>query len=550
MNCTNCGAQVPEGSAFCQSCGTATRDPTAATVALEAVPAPVEDPLLAQVRKELSADYEIEKELGRGGMAVVYRGVERQLQRQVAIKVVPPEMAVQGDSLERFKREARLAAQLDHQNIIPVYRVGQAGPLLYMAMKYVEGRGVDSIIESQGALPVPIALRILRAAASGLAFAHDRGIVHRDIKGANILIDKKDGRIMVSDFGIARAMEDTSLTKSGMVVGTPNYMSPEQCGGQKVGPQSDQYSLGILGFQMLTGQLPFEADSIMGVIQHHYMTPPPDIRQVREDVPDELLAVIYQSLAKKPEERFATTQAMADALEAVPESEEDKKSAAALIRQLSQGEAVAKVRTGTLPPLALTAAITGGRAATAAPTVKFTPRPKKKPRRWLVPTVVVTVLAVGGGAAGFILLGGRTAPPATAAVSTAMPAAQSAQAAPPPQSPPANEPTASETSKRPSSQDRPRQQPRQTTQQPAPEAAAPAPAAPAGVGSVLGSVQPADASITLNGVTRSGPRAFFSNVPAGTHTVTFSKPGCQTTSRSVTVSAGGQATARAELTCT
>jgi len=397
MNCPKCGTAIPPGSAFCHSCGTATQDPTAATVAMTAVqaPPPQEDPLLVMVRKELEHDYVIEKELGRGGMAVVYMGKERSLEREVAIKVLPPEMALQGGTADRFKREARLAAALDHQNIIPVYRVGQAGPLHYIAMKYVRGRGLDSIIEQQGALPVPVVWRVLRDAASGLAYAHEKSIVHRDIKGANIMIEQ-DGRVLVSDFGIARAMTETSLTASGMVIGTPNYMSPEQCGGSKVGPQSDQYSLGILAFQMLTGALPFEADSIMGIIQHHYMTPPPDIRTVRDGVPEELLAILYKALEKKPENRFKTTQEMADYLDAVPLPPVDKRDSLTMLKQLSHGEKVAEVRTGTLPPLSLTASITGGRPSTAAPEVARAAVPEKK-NRWLVPTLVVAVLGLGAG---------------------------------------------------------------------------------------------------------------------------------------------------------
>src|SRR3954463_3570131 len=331
MTCPACGVANADGAAFCANCGTGmggggvatASDPGATAGAAhppQAVMEPGGDQLLEMTRRELGGDYNIEKELGRGGMAVVYKGVERALERVVAIKVVPPESANAGQAAERFRREARLAASLDHANIIPVYRVGTAGPLHFMAMKFVEGRAVDAIIESQGALPIPVAIAILRYSAAGLAFAHEKKIVHRDIKGANILVDK-DGRVMVSDFGIARALEEVSLTASGMVIGTPYYMSPEQCGGQKISPQSDQYSLGILGFQMLTGEVPFNADSMVGVIQHHYMTPVPDIRAVRNDVPQELLDIIYCSLNKAPEDRFTTTREMSQALENVPQTE-------------------------------------------------------------------------------------------------------------------------------------------------------------------------------------------------------------------------------------
>jgi serine/threonine protein kinase len=366
------------------------------------------DALLAMVKKELGHDYRIEKELGRGGMAVVYKGVETALERVVAIKVVPPESANAGQAAERFRREARLAASLDHANIIPVYRVGQAGPLHFMAMKFVEGRAVDSIIESQGALPLSVVIAILRYSAAGLAFAHERKIVHRDIKGANILVDK-DGRVMVSDFGIARALEEVSLTASGMVIGTPYYMSPEQCGGQKISPQSDQYSLGIMGFQMLTGEVPFNAESMVGVIQHHYMTPVPDITLVRSDAPKELLDIIYCSLNKAPEDRFTTTREMAQALENIPQSDQDREEAEKLLKELSAGHAIPKVRTGTLPPLTLT--ISGPSAPVVPRPVsaprKVAPPPgvrrkrKKKKNKLMAPALASVILI--GGAGGYMM---------------------------------------------------------------------------------------------------------------------------------------------------
>ncbi|MGH7679722.1 MAG: serine/threonine-protein kinase [Gemmatimonadaceae bacterium] len=389
MFCRNCGTNIPDGAAFCANCGEAVAQPAVATALSEPRPSLSLKPhveggadgnLLAMTKEHLGKDYRIDQELGRGGMAVVYKAVEIALERQVAIKVVPPDNANAGQAAERFRREAKLAASLDHPNIIPVYRVGQAGPLHFMAMKYVEGRAVDSIIEQQGALPIPVVIAILRYSAAGLAFAHERKVVHRDIKPANILVDK-DGRVMVSDFGIARALEEVSMTASGMMIGTPYYMSPEQCGGQKVSPQSDQYSLGIMGFQMLTGEVPFLADSMVGVIQHHYMTPVPDILQVRAEVPRELLDVVYCSLNKDPHDRFSTTKDMATALENVPLNDNDREEAELLLKQLSAGKAIPKVRTGTLPPLALT--ISG-------PGPKVQPRPQTTPRpRTIAPTASI-----------------------------------------------------------------------------------------------------------------------------------------------------------------
>jgi serine/threonine protein kinase len=411
--CRNCGTGLPDGAAFCGNCGnavtpdigvvaTALTDPKGGVPKIAMTPTSDNDQLLAMVKAELGKDYRIDKELGRGGMAVVYKGVEMALERTVAIKVVPPDSANVGQAAERFKREAKLAASLDHPNIIPVYRVGQAGPLHFMAMKFVEGRAADAILEQQGALPIPVVVAILRASAAGLAFAHDRKIVHRDIKPANILVDK-DGRVMVSDFGIARALEEVSMTASGMMIGTPYYMSPEQCGGQKVSPQSDQYSLGVMGFQLLTGEVPFMAESMVGVIQHHYMTPVPDILAVRPEVPKEVLDIIYCALNKDPKDRFATTRDMAVALENVPLTDAEHAEADRVLRQLSAGETIPKVRTGTLPPLALTLSGPGPRiqprpSATprsrSAPMGRTATRKKKKSNKMLYQGLAITAITL------------------------------------------------------------------------------------------------------------------------------------------------------------
>jgi serine/threonine-protein kinase len=565
MNCPACGTSVPDSSAFCPSCGAATRDPTAATVAIQVGPPP-EDPLLVKVREALAQYYVVEKELGRGGMAVVYRGKEKGLEREVAIKVLPPEMALQGGTAERFRREARLAASLEHQNVIPVYRVGEEQGLIYMAMKFVRGRALDSILEQQGALPIPVVVRVLAHAAAGLAHAHDHQIVHRDIKGANILIEL-DGRVLVSDFGIARAMTENSLTASGMVIGTPNFMSPEQCGGGKVGPQSDQYSIGVLGFQMLTGQLPFEADSIMGIIQHHYMTPPPDITAVREGVPHELLDVLYRALAKKPEERYATTHEMAEALEAVPLSAEERRESLTLLKQLSQGEAVPKVRTGSLPPLSLTASISGQRTAPTPQVAKTEvqkprgprPQPKAAPKGkgGLVAAVLaVLVLAGGGGGAYWKFVMNRPAPVVPAP--TGQPATQPATAAPAPATaappataevPPATAQPAAATPSAPvrrPTQDRPRPAP--STQPQSVPTAAPPPAAPAGTGTLLIRATPSTASVVVNGEAW-GLGGGQRSVPAGTYAVRVSADGCESVTRTVTVEPGGAARLPVILTC-
>lgn len=563
MTCAKCGNSLADGAAFCASCGTPTKDPTAETVAISI--AQMEDPLLVAVREGLSQFYVVEKELGRGGMAVVYKGKERGLEREVAIKVLPPEMALQGGTADRFRREARLAASLEHQNIIPVYRVGEEKNLIYMAMKFVRGRPLDAILEDQGALPVPVVVRILAAAASGLAHAHEHNVVHRDIKGANILVEL-DGRPLVADFGIARAMTENSLTASGMVIGTPNFMSPEQCGGSKVGPQSDQYSLGILGFQMLTGQLPFEADSIMGIIQHHYMTPPPDIKSVREDVPDELAAVIYKALAKKPEDRFAHTSEMAEALEAVPLTPQQKRESLALLKQLSQGEKVATVSTGTLPPLSLTASISGQRASVARPIssgektqpldkpgAKKRPAPAPKSSKAGIMVAALVLLLAGGGGAYWKFVLNKPVPEAPPQIESG--GTQGAPAAAKPETlfvnaPPAVTPSGSakQQPSRPGTS-RPGQPPVTTQTTPAPQNPAPAPAA-TGTGTIRVSVPGCgSAEIAIDGRRVGAGRGSFT-VSAGSHTVTITG-GDAPFSTTVTVSAD-QATpvVASSVTCT
>src|SRR5688572_9566254 len=344
VQCPTCNTSVPSHSRYCLSCGSQVSEPSLAGVVASA---PEPHPLLGLLRTELAPDYAVEREVGRGGMAVVFLANEVQLARAVAIKVLPPEMALAPNVAERFKREARMAASLDHPNIIPVYRVGQAGGVHYMVQKYIEGRSLEAILANQGALPISVTLHLLRCVTSALAFAHGRGIIHRDIKGANILIDT-DGRIVVSDFGIARAVEDATLTATGAVVGTPAFMSPEQCSGQQLGPQCDQYALGAVAFQMVTGDVPFTAPTIAGLMQHHFFTPVPEISRVREGVPHELAELITRALAKKPDDRFATTDAMLAAVEAIPFSDAVRRRAEASLRDLAGGVPIDRISLGGL----------------------------------------------------------------------------------------------------------------------------------------------------------------------------------------------------------
>jgi predicted Ser/Thr protein kinase len=404
-SCEHCGTNVPAAARFCLQCGASVSDPGAATLLL---PQDESNILLETLRRELGRECHVESELGRGGMAVVFKATDLELNRRIALKVLPPELALSRSLAERFRREAKLAASLDHPNIIPVYRVGQAGPLLYIAMKFIDGRALDSVIESQGPLPVGVVLHVIRAATRALAFAHDRGIIHRDIKSANILIDT-DGRILVSDFGIARAIEDPTITATGTVVGTPYFMSPEQCAARRIGPQSDQYSLGVVAFQMLSGIVPFHAETLPGIMHHHFYTPVPSLREVRPDIPEHLLEVVTRILSKKPEQRYATTQAMLEAIESIAFPEWQRREGEAWLRALARGAPIPEVvagRVGPLPELGLT------------PPHPHAPSPATPPPRRSVPKRRLMALGLGllPLLAGAFLLARRPAPPAAAVV--------------------------------------------------------------------------------------------------------------------------------------
>jgi len=261
------------------------------------------------LRKATLGDYEIMGLLGRGGMATVYLAHDIALDRKVAIKVMAPHLLSGEGMAERFKREARTAGSLSHPHIIPIYAVKEAGDLLFFVMKFVEGRPLDSIIQEVGAVPFAMAQTIMQQVGSALGYAHRRGIVHRDIKPANIMLDV-DGWAMVTDFGIAKVADKQGLTMTGATVGTPSYMSPEQCAATKELTQaSDQYSLGVVAYEMIAGRLPFSSDSVMAIMYSHFNDPPAPIESVRPDCPPAIAAAIMRMLEKDPEKRWPTVEA-------------------------------------------------------------------------------------------------------------------------------------------------------------------------------------------------------------------------------------------------
>ena len=275
--------------------------------------------LRAHVEQALSAAYELDQEIGRGGMGIVYRARDRRLKRHVAIKLLPPELSFRRDVRSRFLREAETAAQLSHPNIVPIYSVDEVGNLVFFVMACIDGDNLATLVQKRGPLPVDSVRRWLGEVADALSYAHSRGVVHRDIKPDNILLDGIDGRALVTDFGIARAATDSGetsrLTATGMAIGTPAYMSPEQASGDRdLDARSDLYSLGIVAYQMLCGEPPFVGGTTPALLVKHLAEAPVPIQQRRADVPPDLAAIVMRLLEKNPDHRFQQAAELSQAL--------------------------------------------------------------------------------------------------------------------------------------------------------------------------------------------------------------------------------------------
>jgi serine/threonine-protein kinase len=278
---------------------------------------PKREPSLTHLIGKQLGRFTIQEEIGRGGMARVYRAQDTQLKRTVAIKVLLPQLAVDPEFAQRFERESITAANLRHPNIVTIYDVGEQDGLHYIAMEYVRGHTLHAIIEARGALGLGYAITIIGPVAAALDYAHRQGAVHRDIKPQNIMIDV-DGRVLLADFGIAQAPEGGNtggerLTRTGIFMGTPEYISPEQASAQRVDGRSDLYSLGIATYEVITGNVPFSGATPQLIVAHAQTMPPPISTQDR-DLPPELDQVMARILAKRPDQRFATGAAFIDEL--------------------------------------------------------------------------------------------------------------------------------------------------------------------------------------------------------------------------------------------
>ncbi len=311
--CARCGTSLAPGAYFCLRCGTSvpvTAGRASAQVAPPSPPPPRRPPSdapnaqLDALRHATLGEYEILAELGRGGMATVHLAHDLALDRKVAIKVLAPALLAMGEGMvERFKREARTAAALSHPHIIPIYAVKESEHVLYFVMKYVQGRALDTVIRDVGTLPIAMVQTILAQVGDALGYAHRHGVIHRDVKSANIMLDE-DGWAVVTDFGIAKVVQAEGLTMTGVTVGTPTYMSPEQCETREVTGASDQYSLGVVAYEMLTGRLPFLGESTMSVMYAHFNQRPRPVAELRPDCLPNLAAGVMRMLEKDPAQRW------------------------------------------------------------------------------------------------------------------------------------------------------------------------------------------------------------------------------------------------------
>src|SRR6266571_4481339 len=302
MTCSRCHARnIPGDAVVCPNCG-------GTLVSDEAPRPPMPEELERALKRDLGGQFQINELLGRGGMSLVYLAYEIQLNRPVALKVLPLQLAYGADAL-------------DHPHIVPIYRVGATGTFLWYSMKRVKGRSLAEILEQSGTLSVEETIGILDQAGSALQYAHRHGVVHRDVKPANIMIEES-GWVLVCDFGVAKAFGNVGLTQTGSSLGTPRYMAPEQFERAGVDGSSDQYSLAIVTYECLSGAPPFTGDSYGELVRKHLLETAPRITDKRPDIPAHVADAIQKALAKKPQERFRDVAEFVHALggRAVPKA--------------------------------------------------------------------------------------------------------------------------------------------------------------------------------------------------------------------------------------
>src|SRR3954466_15028175 len=328
------------------------------------------------VGEVLSDRYELEELVGTGGMSSVFRAHDKLLERKVALKVLHEQYTEDDEYVERFRREARAVARLSHPNIVTVIDRGEADGRQFIVFEYVDGENLKSAIEARGPMPTEQAVALAHQIARALAFAHEHGLVHRDVKPQNVLLNG-DGRAKVTDFGIARSMDvKHGMTQTGAVLGTSDYIAPEQAQGQTISAQTDVYSLGVVLYELLTGEVPFPGENFVAVAMRHINEPPPSARARRPDVSPRLDAALQRAMAKDPADRFPSMDAFCAEL--------------AVCLQELQGGAPNSVPAFVPPPAAPAATQIVSRPARRGP------RPR---RRSGVPVAVVVLVALLAAAA-------------------------------------------------------------------------------------------------------------------------------------------------------
>ncbi|MBA3852772.1 MAG: hypothetical protein C0503_00065 [Gemmatimonas sp.] len=514
MLCVRCVTPIADDAKFCHSCGSMVSDAEGQAAASAAMNDDSFAIMERMLREETAGEYTIGRMLGRGGMAVVYLAEEPKLGRKVALKVLPPELTF-GHGVERFLREAKTAATLDHPNIIPIYRIGASGRLFWYAMKFLEGRSLEDDLKDQGKLGLETTIQILDQICDALDYAHERGVVHRDVKPANVMLDARN-RVTLTDFGIAKALSDGGLTATGSLVGTPYYMSPEQGRGKGITGAADQYSVGVMAYVMLTGKVPFDGESAIDVLHQHCTIAAPRLADTAPHLPPHVSEVIEKVLAKDPADRFPNCRALVQALRD-PTTKYARASGRTLL--IDSNELRMRLASGLRPELSLPGEVTlpasGSRPAT----------PKRG--MWVAAIAATLVIATLGVFALNGSAGGADASTAAPSVTALPPAAgDEAPAAPAPSSPSTAAPSSgSET-----------RSTREATA--APAAAAPVRRSAESALAELLLVLPTPGVVTIDGVDRGEQSRMRDSLRAGVHNIRIAREGFTPIDTSISFASG------------